>query len=398
MGKRPTVSTDAAAPATDAADAAIETPTAADADMESHVSDTTDTADVLAPAANIETAPAPDAAGVELTPEAADVLRLTAALAGTPENSPFHAVLAQALADAEGMQALALAEAERQAERATEESNAIAAAAAFNLADDVLNRMLAAIAERYAPAPDVEAEAAPAAPAPATGRKPVGVVAATRNAEVAAALSTDTALAQRVLGTIQAFDKAGGICYVGAGAGTRYASVMAFAGDGVANYADYSILVTAIRQTLALPPYSLHVGGQTVADRAWTTGTGAHAATGAKSNDALYLKFADKRAPALYADGRFRYALPSTPNVRFLHTDAGACAAFLGGAAAASTPAAAPVAPTAPAKPHVPTAPDAIALPSGGLTKTARCQHCQKRNAVTDAACEQCHSTDWQAK
>lgn len=347
----------------------------------------------------VEPTPALD---IELTPEAAEVVRLTAALAGTPDSSPFHSVLTQALADAEGMQALALAEVERQLERQSEESQALALAAANNLSDAVVERMLAAIDAKYAPAPEVEPTPEVVAPV-ASGRRAIGPNTAARNADVAATMAApDSALALRAVATIDAYyagdhAKLSGVHPL---AGTRFASIVAAAsqGAGVANYADYVTLVTAVRQRLALAPYSLPSGGQSAADFPWTTGTGAHADNGPKGADTLRKKFSDFRALALCADGRFRLALAGTPDVRFVHADAAALAAFKGGAAAAPVaPAAAPTKPDAPAKPHVPTAPSSIALPTGGLARTLRCQHCQARNIVGEPKCGTCQSEDWQA-
>jgi hypothetical protein len=46
----------------------------------------------------------------------------------------------------------------------------------------------------------------------------------------------------------------------------------------------------------------------------------------------------------------------------------------------------------------VPTAPNSIALPSGGLARTARCQHCQTRNIVGDEKCAVCAAPDWRVE
>jgi hypothetical protein len=376
------------APQTDAAQAAIDsTPDSVPTEMETQVQD----------AIEIEISAV---AQQQLT-----IASLQAAIDSMPAGSAARLAIEDVLVEARGTLAMLEAQAESEAAQAQETSDAIAAAAAFNLSDATLNAMLAAIDQKYAPAP-IEAE--PTAEPQALGgtRKPLNPATVERNLTVGAALASDSALAIRVRETIEAFNSADlAHCTVRREAGTRFASVVAFASvsDGVANRADYVTLATAIRMTLAHAPYNLRVGGQSTASVPWLSSTGPHAAGAVKGNDSLRLSFADRREIALYADGRFRLAQAGTLNVRFIRTDASAYAQFVGGAAsAAPTP--------APATPHVPTPPTVqqmqaagvpatevsrISLPNGGVTSAARCQHCSKRNLLTDAECSNCGAADW---
>jgi len=342
---------------------------------------------------------APDADGtVVLSPEAQAVLNVSAALAAVPDSSPMHAVLTAALEAALEAQSAVEAQAALEAERDSEETAARAAALAHNLPAHILDAMLAAIDAKYAPAP--EAEAAPEAAAPATysGRKPVGTVTKARNAAVAEALTTDTALQARADSAIDGFKSDSAyLAGVQALAGTRYASIVTFASGsaGVANAADFVTLCTAVR--IRLGQRGFPAGGQSTASVPWVTATGAHAASAPKGNDTLRLKFTDYRAVAQYPDGRFRLAAPGTPDVKFVHADATAFAAFTGGSAAAS--ASAPHVPTAPTAPQAPTAPKPPTAPQApqAPTRTARCQSCNVRNVLGAAACISCGAADWTA-
>lgn len=373
---------------TPAVDTADNTPAA---DTAADTAPAVDTADILP-------APAPDASGVDVSPEAAAVLALEAALAALPDGNPARPALEAALAEAVGAQALAEAEAARQAERANAESAAIATAAAANLPQAVLDRMLAAIAEAYDPAP--APEATPDAPAtlPETARRQVSDRALALNA----AAASDTAAQGRAGETVAAFDVDSGrlACTVNRRPNTRFSGMVALtpSGGGVANYADYDTLTRAIRAYLInVKRWQVSESdGQSVPEAKWLASRGRYIlGGGVKSALACFHSGAEI---ALYPDGRFRFALPNTPQVRYLRTDNAAWQAFVGGTASAA-PAAAPATPDAPAAPVstpiVPTPPNAITLPSGGLATTARCQHCQKRNIVGSAVCEQCDAADW---
>lgn len=360
-------------------------------------------------------APTADGA-VDISPLAqaqAAVASLETALASTAESSPMHAVLVSALADASGTVALMEAQAQSEVAYAAETSAAIALAAANNLPAYVLDSMLAAIDKQYMPAEPlaVEPQAQAEPQAVVGGRKPLNPATIERNATVAQALSSDDTVAQRGHATIGAFNGSDlAHCTVRREAGTRFASVVAFAsnGAGVANKADYVSLATAIRMLLAGAPYNLRVGGQSTASVPWLSSTGPHAAGAVKGNDSLRLCFADRREVALCADGRFRLALPGTAGTRPIRTDAGAYALFVGGSASDAIGVAAPS--TAPTVAHVPTPPTVqqmqaagvplpetqrIALPNGGVTSAARCQHCTKKNILTETECSNCGAADW---
>jgi hypothetical protein len=296
-------------------------------------------------------------------------------------------------------EAAAVADAARMAEIE------LVTAASAALPAGMLDIMLAAIDSKYAEVA-VEAEALPAAAptAPTSGRRQPGANTLARTAAVTEALATDASVASRTDATIAAYYRTDHryLDNVHPAAGTRFASIVALASEsaGVANFADFGLLVTAVRLRLALPPYSLKTGGQSVADFIWTTGTGAHAADGPKGSDTLRLKFSDRRALAQYPDGRFRLAAPNTPNVRFVHIDAAALAAFKGsGAAAATTAPEAPVTPaSAPTAPRTaPTPPSTLALPDGSLTPTVHCRHCGVRNLADAAKCKACSESDFKA-
>jgi hypothetical protein len=340
--------------------------------------------------ANVQETEVAAPSAVELAQTAVD--QIEAALAVLGSGHAATPALQEQLSAAQAVLGDAQAQAARDSERLSEIEQVTALAA--NLPTGMLDVMLAAIESKYAPVAEVEVDVPVA---PVSGRKPVGKLATARNIEVAATLAADTELQARVDATIAAFkqyDQPHISNSVHPQAGTRYASILASAshGAGVANYADFCILVTAIRQTLALPPHNLPIGGQTVADKGWTTGTGNYAANGGKFPDTLRCKFSDGRAFALCADGRFRLQPLGTAGARFTHLDASALKAFEGGATAAPV---APTPPTVPAAPIVPTAPDVVALPTGGLTRTARCQHCPTKNVVGEPQCRSCGATDW---
>jgi hypothetical protein len=400
------------APQTEAApQAAIDSvPNGAPSELESpNVTDT----NLLADASTIE----PTADGSVDTSAVAQqqqtIGTLQAAISSMPVGSAARLALEDVLVEARGMLALLEAQAESEAAQAQETSDAIAAAAAFNLSDSVLASMLAAIDSKYAPAPiEVEPQAQAEPLAVVGGRKPLNPATVERNATVAQALSADATVAERGHATIGAFNGSDlAHCTVRREAGTRFASVCAFAsnGAGVANKADYVSLATAIRMLLAGAPYNLRVGGQSTASVPWLSSTGPHAAGAIKGNDSLRLCFADRREVALYPDGRFRLALPGTAGTRPIRTDAGAYALFVGGSASDAI-GVATVADSTPSAAHVPTPPTVqqmqaagiapteaprIALPNGGVTSAARCQHCTKRNLLTDTECSNCGAADW---
>jgi hypothetical protein len=333
---------------------------------------------------------------VELAASA--VSQIEAAIANLPAGNPAHAALEAALTDARQNLEVVAAAAALDAQKQAEIDSATAAATAASLSDDVRDAMLAAIEARYAPA------AAPYVEPVSTGRKPLNANTVARNEAVATTLASDSAVQARARATIDAFAKDHlPHCNVRREAGTRFASVTAFGGDGVSGRADYQQMATAIRIMLAQPPYNLRVGGQSTATLPWLTATAVHSASGPKGNDSLPLCFADRREVALCPDGRFRLVVPAQAGYRYLRTDGAALAMFNGGANSATA-----VAPAAPTAPHVPTPP---AAPNGApaapqrasepsepvFVASARCQHCPRRNPVSASECAGCGSADWKA-
>jgi hypothetical protein len=254
--------------------------------------------------------------------------------------------------------------------------------------------MLAAIEAKYAPAPLTVPVVA--TPAPYIGRKPIGARTAERNAESLAVMASDASVTTRASAAYAAFRKEWSADLIGVrpAAGTRYVSIVAFAGAGVANAADYRSFVPQLRQYLL--GVGLTAGGDSAASLAWLTASGPHSAGGPKSDDTLASKFASRAEIALYADGRFRLASAGTTGVAWLHSDGAAQAAWLGGAAPTPAPVVAPVTPTAPVAPRTPTPPAQAATSNGALANTARCQHCTARNFTTNTECSACGALDWQ--
>lgn len=384
MAKRQSDNAADAATTNDAADAA--TPAA----------DTTPAAVPTIEGTDIPTNIEPTADGsVDMTPAAvaaasANIAAIEAALAVLGDNAAAG-VLREQLEMARGILALAEAEAALQATKQAEINAATAAAAA--LPPELLAAMLQAIEMKYSPAPEI----APVAPAPAVtnGRKMPGVRTLERNAAALAVMADDPTVVTRTAATYGSFrsDWAGDLRGVSAQAGTRYVSIVSFAGNGVANASDYKALVPQMRSYLL--SVGLAAGGDSAATDAWLfalPGT-PHAPDGGKGEDSLPLKFLSHAAIALFADGRFRLARPGTAGVRFVAQDAAALAAWRGTASAAP---AAPTAPTVPQNtPAAPTPPKIVALPSGALATTSRCQHCTARNIVGQAECNACGATDW---
>jgi hypothetical protein len=321
----------------------------------------------------------------------AEIAKLQTALAALGD-SPAAAAVTERLEIANGMLALAQAEAALDAEKTAEIDRVTAAAASAGLGAELLEAMLAKIEEKYAPAPPAVEVPAPAAPAPYSGRKPIGPRTAERNAVALAAAAVDPTVGLRSDAAYSAFRKewSGDLSGVSAQAGTRYVSLVAFAGAGVANKADYLSFVPQLRQYLI--SVGLQAGGNSAASDAWLFASGPHAPDGPKGDDTLNRKFLSGAGVALYADGRFRLAARGTSGVRFVSFDAAASAAWLGGTPAATT--AAPAA--APTTPAAPTPPSVVALTNGSLATTARCQHCTARNIVGQSACNACGATDWQ--
>lgn len=339
---------------------------------------------------------------VDIAPEVAsaqaEVAAIEAAIAviGTGSAAAASALTAS-LEVARGKLALAEAEAARQTERLAEVAAANAAAEAAKLPDSVRDAMLAAIEARYAPVPEV-------APQPEVAPE-VGVRRAPSDRTLAAnAAAAANPLAEaRAAAAVDAFDADSGklACSVNRRPNTRFSGMVALAPSsaGVANAADYDGLTRAIRA------YLINVkrwqvsdsDGQSVPEAKWLASRGRYVlGSGVKSALTCFHSGAEI---AQYADGRFRFAYPGTPNVRFLRTDNAAWQAFIGTAAAAQPAAAAPAsteasAPQAAAQ-RTPSAPQAMALPNGSIATTARCQHCQARNIVGTPECNACGSADW---
>lgn len=321
-----------------------------------------------------------------------EVANITVALNMLASGSAAHIALTAALEVANGALALAEAQAADDAAHAAEIASANAAADAHNLTPEVRAAMLAAIETKYAPAPAVEVVPEQVAPEVASGKKQVSARTAAINA---AAADVDLS---RAAETLAAFDRsfAGDLAGVARTSGTRFCSLAAFGGNGVAGSADYQSLVAQIRRYMR---YTLGVNGagDSYATAAWLFATGLHAAGAAKGADSLPLKFVSRAAIALFPDGRFRLALPNTPEVRFVARDSGALALWHGGSAAqvAPAPTTAQVAPTVPA---APTPPAVAASASGAIVDVATCQHCGIRNPVTASACKICRAADWNGR
>ena len=329
----------------------------------------------------------------------AEVESITVALGMLPEGSAAHVALTAALETANGALALVQADVDLETAHVAEVDAAHAAATEHKLPDYALAAMLQAIEAKYAPAPPPAAPALELPAAPYVGRKPIGPRTADRNAQALAAADADPTVYTRAAATHNAFRKdwSGDLRGVSAVAGTRYVSIAAFAGDGVANKSDYLALVPVLRRYLL--SVGLKDGGESAATDAWLFGFGPHAAGAPKGADTLALKFLSGAGVALHADGRFRLAPRGTAGVRFVSSDAAALAAWNGSTQAASTPtqAASTDAPAPAATPRVPTPPAAQALPNGGIASTARCQHCTARNFTTNTECSACGVADWQA-
>lgn len=376
---------DAATPAADATPAAV--PTIEGTDIPTNIEPTADGSVEVAPAA---------------LPERTNVDNILAALNVLSADNPARGALTAALDTARGALALAEAEVALQATKAAEV--AAATAAAVNLPAELLAAMLATIEAKYAPAPVQAPVQAAEVAAPYVGRKLPGAATQQRNAAALAVAASDPSVGMRCAATYNAFTAtyAGDLKGVSAQAGTRYVSIVAFAGDGVASAADYKALVPQMRSYLL--SIGLAPGGDSAATDAWLfalAGT-PHGAGGNKSDDTLRLKFRSGAAVALCADGRFRLALPGSAGVKFVGADAQAFAIWRGVAPAATVavPTVAEVAPAqvaTPAAPRVPTPPAQMAATTGVLTATARCQHCHARNIVGNAACAACGEADWNA-
>jgi len=389
MAKRQST-TDSAATDSAATDTtpAAEATSASVQPIEADMPDTTVSAAPEAAATATDTAPAAPTP-VELAHAA--VRQIEAALAVLGTDNPAAGALQAALDTARGNVALAEAEAALQALKASEIAAATAAAAA--LPADLLAAMLAAIEAKYAPAaPEVAPEAEATSAAPASGKRPIGAIATERNATVGAAIAGDSPLRQRATATIEAFDAAHAAKLVGVArqAGTRFASIVAFAGDGVENAADYRILATAVRLRLLDAPYRCRENGQGVAVPIWLAARAAHAAGSAKGNDSLPLKFSDRREVVL-RNGRFILAVPAAGDLP-LRTSEVAWQTFNGTTAAAPASTSTVAVPSSPA---APTPPNVQATASGALATTARCQHCSARNIVGTPECANCGAADW---
>jgi hypothetical protein len=392
--------------------------TAADAANTTDVAALSDTADTtVEPMQNITDTAAADAASSTVTASTADgtvevsaerlaLAKIDGALASMPEGHAARPALVArrvaALAAVEASDAAAAI----AAERASEESDARNTAAEFGLDADVLTEMLAAIEAKYAPVADPTPDAIAAIVEFGRRRGP-----SERTISANADAAADTTYAARAADAAAAFDKDSGAlsCNVHARPNTRYSGMLALApsSTGVANYADYDRLTRAIRHHLVTVkrwPVS-DSDGQSVPEHKWLAARGRYVIGGGVKS--AIDCFRSRAELALYADGRFRWALPNTPNVRWLRTDNAAYALFVGGTAPAAP--AAPVTaprqtPTPPTPPTPPTGGEAASgtaqsdtLPQGSLTTTARCVSCASRNVTTAAECVNCGETAWLA-
>jgi hypothetical protein len=282
----------------------------------------------------------------------------------------IKAALETELAEARGALALLEAEAMRQLERETAEAEARASVEAISnpeRRERALGVLLAAIEAEFAPLPAPEAELA--APEVYVGRRPASDRQHERNAAVAA----DPQALARGAALYAAFDADSATlrCKIGRAPNTRFPSVVALApsGAGVANAADYDTAVRAVRAHMLASGWPKSAkDGDTTAESKWLAARGRFAAGQPKHNERAACSFGSAAEIALYADGRFRLALPNTADVRFLSRDNAAWQAFVGvtaGAAehASSAPQAAPQAPTVKAEAEV----------YGSVAKTAIC-------------------------
>jgi hypothetical protein len=334
-----------------------------------------------------------EVATAAMLPEAVTVANIETALNVLTADNPARAALVAALETARGALALAEAEVVLQAQKTAEIAAATAAAA--SLPAELLAAMLAAIETKYAPVPPQAPEAEVAAPAPYVGRKPIGPRTAERNAQALAQAEADPTVYARAAAAYTAFRKewSGDLRGVSAVAGTRYVSIVAFAGAGVANKSDYQALVPVMRRYLL--SVGLKDGGESAATDAWLFAFGPHAAGAPKGADTLALKFLSGAGVALYSDGRFRLAARGTAGVKFVSTDAAALAAW-NGSTQAPAQAAEVATSAAPAAPSAPTPPAAQALPNGTIASTARCKECHAKNIVGMPECNACGAADWQ--
>lgn len=398
-----------AANTTDAADAATANAAAnaadnaapdADATLEQPMLDTTDNAAPDA-ADTTDAAAAPDAASDAVKAARREVQSLTVAIDMVRESAPDAVpALLDKLELAQGKLELAFANDKLDAEKARQLDAARIAADASGLDAETLAIMLDAIERKYAPV-----ESAPptldAAP-DAARRLPVS----DRTIAANAAALADSTLQARAADVVAAFDADSGKlqCKVNHRPNTRFSGMVALtpSGGGVANAADYDALTRAVRAYLiTVKGWQTSDGdGQTVPESKWLAARGRYVIGGGVKS-ALDCFHSDAEI-ALYADGKFRFAYHSTPNVRFLRTDAAAWSAFVTGKAVAAAPVTTPTPPTTPTRPTPPTPPSApraasadSAIPQGAIVASARCQHCNVRNILTDAACENCGAADW---
>ena len=361
-------------------------------------------------AAIIAAALAANAPEVELTPLASAQIAAhaaqtaydaaVAAVANLPESvkAAALAVASDALAEANGMLAMEVAEAEIQAERANAEAEAVAASLLMpaSIQQAALDSMKAAIAAKYAPAPEVSPEA-PTAPteAPAPKTKQVGKRNAAINVEAATVLASD---ATRASATYEHFLKVWHPRQeVGRASGTRWPSMCALGGsDGVANRADYKLLASMIRQYMRTVLNITSGAGNGTAEDNWLFALEAHSLSGGKSGDSLPQKYGHSAGIALHADGRFRMTNYGTANVRWPATDAAAMALWTGGKAPEATvPATASQ--NAPSTVQAPQAPTVQADPlSGAVVSVLTCRYCQAKNPQTRSTCRNCEAQEWQ--
>lgn len=337
----------------------------------------------------------------------ANLAAVTAAVAVLPEAVKAAALAVAEAAHAEAVGTLALAAAQADVDMARQSDVSAAEAAALVIPEGMraaaLAAMLAVVEAKYAPLPPV-VEDAPAVEAEAVsasaGKKPVGAKAAAINAAAAA----DPESVKRGFALLQVWDTEltrwqprSSMARQG---GTRYPSFVPLAGAGVANRAEHEARTADVRLYFNSIGQA-GAGGESTATAAWLTRTGkSHGVGGSKHEDYGAKQFVTAAELALYPDGRFRLALPSQADVRFLRTDAAAMAAYLSGAAAAAP--AAPISTTqAVSQPAAPTAPlvkaDAATGALVALPPMANCSVCSTRNTVGALVCSICGSEDWNA-
>lgn len=303
---------------------------------------------------------------------------VTTATAGLPEAVRAAAINAAQAESNAAATALVAAQTRyaREAERANETAAIESAVAAMpeTYRETARAAMLQALETKYAPAPIPTVQDA------ASTRKQPSERTLAANAAVAA--DPDKIASAAPFWTAWQHDLPTLRCSCAQLAGTRFAGLVALApsGAGVANVAEWHATSRAVRLFLR-DTIGLRESGVGVIDPKWLAARADKYQGDADSGPNCFK--ASGAVVALYADGRFRLALPGTANVRPITTDNGAWAIFNGSKDAA------PASSTT-AMPSVQGTPTVV--------QTIRCRHCNASNVPNSPACRNrgCAKTDWQ--